>query len=29
MTKEALGITKRFMEYHLERRIETLAVPNV
>lgn len=29
MTKEALGITKRFMEYHLERRLESLAVPNV
>jgi DNA repair protein RecO (recombination protein O) len=29
MSGEALGITKRFMEYHLERRIETLAVPNV
>jgi DNA repair protein RecO (recombination protein O) len=29
MTKEALGITKRFMEYHLERRIESLANPNV
>jgi len=29
MSKEALGITKRFMEYHLERRIETLASPNV
>ncbi len=29
MTGEALGITKRFMEYHLERRIETLTVPNV
>lgn len=28
MTKEALGITKRFMEYHLERRIESLAAPN-
>ncbi len=29
MTLEALGITKRFMEHHLERRIESLAVPNV
>jgi hypothetical protein len=29
MTMEALGITKRFMEYHLDRRIESLAVPNV
>lgn len=28
MTKEALGITKRFMEYHLERRIESLAAPH-
>ncbi|MCB1247439.1 MAG: DNA repair protein RecO, partial [Acidimicrobiia bacterium] len=28
MTNEALGITKRFMEYHLERRIESLAAPN-
>lgn len=29
MTKEALGITKRFMEFHLERQLKTLAVPNV
>ena len=26
MTREALGITKRFMEYHLERRLVSLAV---
>ena len=25
-SKEALGVTKRFMEYHLEREIESLAV---
>lgn len=29
MTREALGITKRFMEYHLERQIDSLAAPNV
>ncbi len=29
MSKEALGITKRFMEYHLERQLKTLAFPHV
>jgi len=28
-TKEALGITKRFMEHHLDRQLKTLSVPNV
>jgi hypothetical protein len=25
-SREGLGVTKRFMEYHLERQLETLTV---
>jgi hypothetical protein len=26
MSREALGVTKRFMEYHLERELESLVM---
>jgi hypothetical protein len=26
MSREALGVTKRFMEYHLERQLESLVM---
>jgi DNA repair protein RecO (recombination protein O) len=28
MSKEALGVTKRFMEFHLERQLESLVILN-
>jgi len=28
MSREALGVTKRFMEYHLERQLESLVMLN-
>jgi hypothetical protein len=28
MSREALGVTKRFMEYHLERQLESLVLLN-